>query len=66
MNGATGGGRPKHKVIYAHNGVPVKNVANTASAGTQPAQPAKVDASAVQGRPRLDRPITHPNDLAQS
>jgi hypothetical protein len=51
--GATGGGRPNNKVIYAHNGKPAK--AHT--------QPTKVDAAAVQGQPRLNRPVTHPSDL---
>ncbi|KAG9589825.1 hypothetical protein KCV01_g12088, partial [Aureobasidium melanogenum] len=51
--GATGGGRPNNKVIYAHNGKPAK----------PHTQPTKVDAAAVQGQPRLNRPVTHPSDL---
>lgn len=52
--GATGGGRPNHKVIYAHNGKPANP--NTPSP--------KIEGSAVQGQPRLNKPVTHPSDLA--
>ncbi|KAG9699886.1 hypothetical protein KCU95_g1172, partial [Aureobasidium melanogenum] len=53
--GATGGGRPNNKVIYAHNGKPAKP--NTVAGS-------KVEAAAVQGQPRLNRPVTHPSDMA--
>jgi hypothetical protein len=66
QNGATGDGRPKHKVVYAHNGIPVKNAAAAAAAAAAPpgTQPAKVMPPALQGHARLDRPITHASDMA--